>query len=126
MVPLLIAMAAAQTVPVSPPPATQSVVSLFSVDDYPPMALSLGWQGKVVVKLRIGIDGRPRACRIVHSSGHDELDIATCKIMLTRARFSPARDKNGNPVEDDFETPPIEWRIAEPVPEPQPEQGEAK
>src|SRR3954451_3361498 len=75
MLSLLIAMAAAQTVPASRPPATPSVVSLFSADDYPPTALALGWQGKVVVKLRIGIDGRVRACRIVHSSGHDELDI---------------------------------------------------
>lgn len=126
MLSLLIAMAAAQTVPDSPSPTRPSVVSLFSADDYPPTALALGWQGKVVVKLRIGIDGRVRACRIVHSSGHDELDIATCKIMLTRARFAPARNKYGNPVEDDVQTPPIEWRIAEPAPEPDPEQGGAK
>lgn len=125
MLSLLIAMAAAQTVPVSPPPVRQSVVSLFSMDDYPPAALASHSEGTVVVKLRIGIDGRPRACRIVRSSGHDELDLATCNIMLTRARFSPARDRNGNPVEDDFQTPPVSWRIAEPVAE-TPQPGEAK
>lgn len=125
MLPLLIAMAAAQTAPASPPPPP-SMVPLFSVDDYPAAALAAHAEGTVVVKLRIGIDGRPRACRIVRSSRNDELDLATCKIMLMRARFSPARDANGNPVEDDFQTPPIVWRIEDDPTPPTPEQGGAK
>ena len=126
MLSLLIALAAAQTVPVSPPPPPPSMVPLFSMDDYPPAALATHAEGTVVVKLRIGIDGRPRACRIVRSSRHEELDLATCNIMLTRARFSPARDSNGNPVEDDFQTPPISWRIADEEPSPPAQPDEAK
>jgi len=121
MIPLLALLLAASPDPSpdaqpligSPPQAPSSVAALLSNDDYPAEALRNNWQGTVQVKLRIGTDGRVRACRIVRSSGHDSLDLATCRIMLMRARFSPARDSNGNAVEDDFVSPPISWRLEE-------------
>ncbi len=125
MVPLvaLILAAASPDTPPEPQLANggRNVVSLFSSDDYPYEAMQNNWQGDVIVTLRIGTDGRPRICRIVLSSGHEPLDLATCRIMLTRAKFTPARDSNGNAVEDDFKTPVIHWRLVqEPEPEPQP------
>jgi protein TonB len=105
------------------PKVSQSVIGLFSYDDYPNEALQAGAEGTVVVDLIIRTDGRPRLCRIVRSSGHQSLDLATCNIMLTRARFTPAKDSNGNPVEDTFRSPPVSWRIVqetEPKPEPLP------
>jgi len=90
---------------------------VFSADDYPADAMQAGAEGTAVVDLRIDAGGRPRSCRIVQSSGNQSLDLATCRIMLIRARFTPARDSNGNPVEDTFRTPPIRWQLVE---EPEP------
>jgi protein TonB len=110
MVPLLILAALSQTVP-SPPPGTQSVASLLSFEDYPAEAVRNNWQGDVSVKLNITKDGRVRACRIVQSSGYPVLDLKTCEVMLLRARFTPARNIFGQPVEDVFQAPLIRWRL---------------
>jgi TonB family protein len=119
---LLIAQAVMAT---PPPPVSTSVASLISNDDYPAEALRNDWQGRVKVRLRIGTDGRVRACRVVQSSGHAPLDLKTCEIMLVRARFTPARDKDGHAVEDDFLSPPIVWLIEQEA-KPEPQQGERK
>ena len=89
-----------------------NVVTLFSVDDYPPEAVRKGWQGTVIVDLLVSPEGRVSACRVVQSSGHAVLDQQTCKIMQTRARFVPAKDKDGNAVEDVVRSPPIMWRLS--------------
>jgi periplasmic protein TonB len=126
---LLIAQAAVATPPPSiqtPPPVSTTVASMISNEDYPVEALRNDWQGTVKVKLRIGTNGRPRACRIVQSSGHARLDLKTCEIMLVRARFQPARDQKGNAVEDDFLTPPIVWRIEQDAEKPEPNAGEQR
>jgi protein TonB len=81
------------------------------MDDYPKKALALGMEGKVRVRLAVGVNGRPTACEVVQSSGHKELDDATCNIMMRRALFKPARDENGKPTVDTFLSPPIEWKI---------------
>lgn len=122
MIPMLI-FAIADTTPPPPPLADGrgNVVSLFSYDDYPDGALQNDWQGTVVVDLRIDAGGRPRSCQIFRSSGHEALDLKTCEVMLIRARFLPARDSAGHPVEDIFRTPPVTWRIIEdPAPQPEP------
>jgi protein TonB len=117
---LLIALIAAATAPDRPWSRVGDVRMLFSSDDYPADAMQNGWQGAVVVDLRIDAKGQPRRCVIVRTSGHESLDHATCNIMLIRARFIPAKDSNGKPVEDVFRTPPIVWRLVEePAPEPE-------
>jgi len=127
MIPLLVVLLLVpfpdEPIPPAPPPPTAShnVAGLFSYEDYPAKALENGWEGSVIVKVRVGTNGRVRSCRIVKSSGHVPLDIKTCEIVLLRAKFSPARDSNGNPVEDDVELPRISWMIAdEPTPKPEP------
>jgi TonB family protein len=123
MIPLMILQLAVSTHIVQPPPKREGkLYQLFSLDDYPPEARANGWQGTVVVEVNIGADGLPRACHVVRSSGHEVLDVKTCEIMITRARFTPARDANGRAVEDTFRTPPIEWLLADPEPEPKLEQ----
>ncbi|SRR5258705_5123418 len=115
---LLIGMLASASPPsadgiadVPPPPQKGSIANVFSNDDYPPEAFKNGWEGDVGVKVHIGTDGKPRSCRILHSSGYPVLDVQTCAIVLGRARFSPARDSNGNAVEDDFVVPTVRWAI---------------
>jgi TonB family protein len=69
-------------------------------DDYPLEALQKHEQGPVVVSLTVGTDGRPTDCSIVVSSRSAALDEATCKFFMTRARYIPARDSNGQPSID--------------------------
>jgi TonB family protein len=86
---------------------------LFSADDYPADALRKKEEGTARAKLTVGTDGRVKDCAIVESSNSPALDAATCNILVRRAKFTPARDSNGNPVEDTYVTPPISWRIDE-------------
>jgi protein TonB len=121
---ILLLMLQLATVPSPPPPplanGRPNVVGLFSSDDYPVEAMRNGWEGDVVLDVRVDTAGRARSCRIVQSSGHEVLDLKTCWIMLVRARFRPARDSNGRSVEDVVRTPPVRWRL-EQEREPEPE-----
>jgi protein TonB len=113
LIEMLMQVAATACPTALPPPSEKKapLKPLLSYDDYPLEAVRHGWEGDVVVDLTISPIGTVTGCQIVQSSGHSVLDNATCKIMLTRARFSPARDADCNPIENKFRTPPIRWRI---------------
>ena len=94
---------AAQPMPPRPvivaqPVARGELQKLVSPDDYPESALRAGEQGHVGFALQVGPNGRATGCIVVSSSGSSALDSATCRLMRSRARFTPARDSNGNPV----------------------------
>jgi protein TonB len=104
--------------PVPPPRKVQSAQSakgdlrtLFSADDYPASAQSAGAEGTAQAQLTVGPDGRVESCNITRSSGNSALDSATCNILRRRAKFTPARDSNGQPTTDTVTTPPITWRL---------------
>jgi protein TonB len=86
-----------------------STQSYISPDDYPAAALGSGAQGIVRFTLTIDPSGRVVGCNITHSSGSSVLDMATCQIMRRRARYTPARDSNGNPVAGTIEQQ-VEWK----------------
>ena len=86
-------------------PATRAAVakalpSLFSSEDYPIAALRNEETGTVSFAVTVDRQGRARTCTITASSGSASLDSTTCAIIQRRARFSPARDAAGRPVED--------------------------
>lgn len=87
-----------------------SVAGLFSGDDYPPEAQMNDEQGTVAAELTINEHGRVRNCEVVESSGSESLDSATCRILMERARFTPAKDSSGQPVTDKL-TKRITWRL---------------
>ncbi len=104
--------------PPPPPRKTQSAQSakgdlrsLFSTDDYPASALAAGAGGTAQAELTIGTDGRVVGCSLVRSTGNGALDAATCNILRRRAKFSPARDSNGNATTDTIRTPMITWVV---------------
>jgi protein TonB len=106
--------------PAPPPPrkvqsasARGDVRSIFSTDDYPASALASGAQGTAQAQLTIGPDGRVQGCNLVRSTGNGALDQATCNILRRRAKFTPARDSNGQATTDTYTTPPIRWEIPE-------------
>lgn len=73
---------------------------LFSGDDYPVAAIRNQEEGPVAYRMIIAPDGRVAGCRIEASSGSEALDAATCRILRARARFLPARDRDGLPTWD--------------------------
>lgn len=80
--------------------------------DYPTAALRRGEQGAAGFEVTIGPDGRVRDCRITRSSGSASLDAATCAKVSERAKFTPARDENGDLVTGRYANV-IRWRIPE-------------
>ncbi len=105
--------------PPAPPPAkvtkAQSargnLQGLFSGDDYPQDALRNEETGATSVSLSIGPDGRVTGCSVTRSSGSRSLDNATCRILRSRARFTPAKLSNGQPTTDTY-SQTIRWQIA--------------
>ena len=75
-----------------------------AIDDYPAEARRNGWEGKVVFRALIGVDGRAKTCEIVQSSGYAVLDDATCHKVIDSARFEPATDEKGKAVEGYYQT----------------------
>lgn len=92
---------------------------LFSSADYPRSAIRAGEQGEVGFRIDIGKDGRVAACTVPATSGSAVLDSTTCRLITVRARFTPARDREGRPTTDSF-TGRIIWRLPEPEPPPPP------
>ena len=84
--------------------------SLFSGDDYPSDAQRNDEQGTVGVSLSISADGRVSGCSVTSSSGSRSLDNATCRILRSRARFTPAKGSNGQNMPDTY-SKRITWRL---------------
>jgi TonB family protein len=55
-------------------------------------------EGTTRFELMVGPDGKAISCLTTVSSGHDVLDKTACNAFVKRARFSPAKDANGNPT----------------------------
>ena len=68
--------------------------------DYPAQALSRGEEGTTGFRLTIDRSGRATDCVVTSSSGSASIDHVTCRIMIERARFTPAIDLDGAPTED--------------------------
>jgi len=85
-------------------------------DDYPMVALRDDIEGTVGFVLAIAPDGRPTSCKVESSSYSEALDTHTCKLLTERARFHPATDPEGRPVEGRYRST-VRWVIPEGEPE---------
>jgi TonB family protein len=94
------------------PRARATPQSLIGFADYPASALRAGEQGTTRVELVVAANGRVSQCVVIGSSGSSALDAATCRLIIARARFIPARDSNGNVAPGHFSTA-IGWSLAE-------------
>lgn len=95
---------------VAPRRARANLGGYFSTDDYPAAAIRVEAEGTARFALAIGADGRVKDCRITGSSGNSALDSATCRILRARARYTPARDQNENPVPGQ-DSGSVTWRL---------------
>jgi len=66
--------------------------------DWPSHAAEAAGGGTVSVIYTVETDGRATHCEITHSSGNEELDDTTCRLIEQRFRFEPSRDRSGRPV----------------------------
>lgn len=67
--------------------------------DYPSDMLKAGQPALVEFRLSVGVDGVPTACYIQSTTRPKEFDAAVCKSVMGRARFDPALDADGKPLQ---------------------------
>lgn len=116
--PIMIERPAPPAPPAPPPPpqpvkqqsarAKANLTSYISDSDYPDEAIRAEEQGTTRFTLTVGANGRVTGCSITGSSGSRSLDSATCRIMQSRARFTPAVNSNGQPTTDSVSSA-IRW-----------------
>jgi periplasmic protein TonB len=95
---------------VEPARARANLASYVSNDDYPTAAIRNEEQGTTRFRLGVGADGRVTDCIVTASSGSSVLDSATCRLMRSRARFTPARDSEGK-ARGDTVSSAIVWML---------------
>ena len=83
-----------------------------TTDDYRGNWIRQEMTGKARFWLEIAADGRVAGCTITASSGHPELDAATCALVSRRAKFQPARGGEGQPVAGSYSNA-IDWQLPE-------------
>ena len=81
-----------------------------NTNDYPSRALQQEREGTTGFRVTVGADGRVSDCQIASSSGHPDLDAATCTNVKRRARFDPALDGNGQPTTGSYSNR-VRWQI---------------
>jgi periplasmic protein TonB len=81
-----------------------------NTNDYPSRALQQEREGTTGFRVTVGPNGRVTDCQITSSSGHPDLDQATCTNVTRRARFDPALDGNGQPTTGSYSNR-VRWQI---------------
>lgn len=93
----------------SSPVRSIDLMSMFGFEKYPGSALTERREGRAQIVARVEADGKATSCEITASSGHPDLDQATCEGVY-RARFEPAIDTSGRAVAAPFTTA-VTWTI---------------
>lgn len=83
-----------------------------TTNDYPSRALREDREGTTAFRVTVGANGQVQSCTITRSSGHADLDDATCKNITRRGRFTPATDGNGDEVSGTWSSQ-VRWQIPE-------------
>lgn len=81
-----------------------------TTNDYPSRALREEREGTTGFRVSVSTEGRVSGCTITSSSGHSDLDEATCSNVTRRARFTPATDGDGNPTTGSYSSR-VRWVI---------------
>jgi protein TonB len=127
MVPLALSVFALLAAQAAPPPPGEPgraqrarlVQASITIDDYPAAAAREGAEGTVLTRFVVDRSGQPTNCVIAQSSGNAALDEVSCRIVIERFRFEPARNAAGNRIEE-TRAQRIVWRLPEPIPPAEP------
>lgn len=79
-------------------------------NDYPITSLLDMDEGTTAFTLSISAVGKVVKCLVTNSSGHAELDEATCRLITARARFKPAKNHKGERITGSYSNK-IRWQI---------------
>jgi TonB family protein len=101
-----------------PPPTDGSTLPIpkanpglwISTEDYPTLALAEKRSGTTSFRIEVDKSGAVSSCTVIVSSGHKDLDDATCEYVSKRALFDPATDKRGRKVTGVYQNR-VSWRI---------------
>ena len=85
---LLAAMAAGSTAAAAADAPDRQAEANAAFTEYPKASLANNEQGTVHYRVKIDRKGVPRQCEVTQSSGFERLDMATCDLLMSRARFS--------------------------------------
>ena len=66
--------------------------------DVPMAALSARQNGMIKFRLDVDETGKINECHVLRRFKPNEFDVLTCKLILTRGKFTPALDQAGAPV----------------------------
>jgi TonB family protein len=91
----------------------------LSTRDYPVVALDEGRNGRTSFRLQVNVEGKVTGCEVLVSSGHDDLDEATCELISERALFDPATNRRGKKVAGIYQNSVL-WRIPDSIDLPKP------
>lgn len=101
--------------PPPPPPAAPKVAEKavqrggsISDEDYPSSSIRNEESGTTIARFTIGTDGKVVDCNA--SGASPALDAETCKLIMRRFRFKPAKDENGNPIQE-TRSQRVTWRL---------------
>ena len=98
--------------PAAAPQPIGKISDWIGSNDYPYRASKEHRTGSVGVRLTIGVDGGAIACEVSSSSGSSDLDETTCITLRRRAKFTPAANDDGDPIESTFQTT-VNWSLPE-------------
>lgn len=80
---------------------------LYSAD-YPKSALDMGASAIIRFRIMVGADGLPTKCAVQQATLSPDFIKLTCELLMRRARFVPALDRDGKPVAS-FYTNSVRW-----------------
>lgn len=89
-----------------------SPTNWVTVNDYRTSWINREMTGTARFRLEVGANGRVERCAITATSGHPELDKATCALVAQRARFEPAKDASGATVAGTYANA-VRWELPE-------------
>lgn len=90
------------------PVPVASPAKWLTPNDYPKGPLSIGASAIVRFRIMVGADGLPTKCAIQQATLSPEFTKLTCDLLMARARFTPALDRDGKPVAS-FYTNSVRW-----------------
>lgn len=79
--------------PVAPLSESSLAYAAAPAPAYPVQARRMQWEGTVVFRVLVDVDGKPLQVVVERSSGHRELDRAAQLQIMSRWRFHPAQEQ---------------------------------
>ncbi|WP_394561717.1 energy transducer TonB [Aquipseudomonas alcaligenes] len=94
--------------PVETPPSANAAYLKNPAPEYPSLAQRRGWEGTVLLRVRVLASGKPAEIQIQKSSGREALDEAAVR-AVKRWSFVPA--KRGDVAQEGWVTVPLDFRL---------------